>query len=483
MPIHAGVMHSVLRVRVAVYATLLGVALVAGISALARPTPAAKCMAARYRLVGKALRGELQCQAPVAAGKQADAAACSARVRATLQKGWQRSGSSACAAASLETVTSELDGAGRGVLDLLHPTTAPSRCAAAKIDRAARYAQARLTCAARASQAGVPPTHASVVRCVHRARARLAVGFQRLESRFDCQTSRDATTVDETLESFVGCVDATLAGGGACGTTTTTTTTPGTTTTTANGGGSTTTLPVTTTTSVTTSTTAAASTTTSTTSTTTTSSTSTTVTTTVTTSTSTSSTLLPCGGLYPVCLGSCPAGQECSGDSLLEVCACQPITTTTTTSASTTTSSTLLPCGGLYPICLGSCPEGQACTGDSLLEVCGCQPIATTTTTTPSTTTTTTAAPGSTTTTTSTSTTTTITLLPCGGLYPVCLGSCPEGQACTGDSLLEVCACQPIVSTTTTTLLPCGGLAPLCLGSCPPGLSCTGNLLGNCTCQ
>jgi hypothetical protein len=60
--------------------------------------------------------------------------------------------------------------------------------------------------------------------------------------------------------------------------------------------------------------------------------------------------------------------------------------------------------------------------------------------TTTSTTTTSTLPPGATTTTTA-STSTTTTLIPCGGIYPVCLGSCPSGSVCTGNTLLGGCFC------------------------------------------
>lgn len=43
-----------------------------------------------------------------------------------------------------------------------------------------------------------------------------------------------------------------------------------------------------------------------------------------------------------------------------------PSTSTTTSSVTTTTSTstttTLTPCGGVFPVCTGSCPEGQTCS-------------------------------------------------------------------------------------------------------------------------
>src|SRR5437870_1039767 len=47
-------------------------------------------------------------------------------------------------------------------------------------------------------------------------------------------------------------------------------------------------------------------------------------------------------------------------------------TTTTTTHATTTTTRPLLPCGGLFPVCLGGCPPGLTCTAGGLLEACAC---------------------------------------------------------------------------------------------------------------
>jgi hypothetical protein len=106
-------------------------------------------------------------------------------------------------------------------------------------------------------------------------------------------------------------------------------------------------------------------------------------------STTTTTTLLPCGGVVPACIGSCPAGQVCTGAATLDPCTC--MTTTTTTTGASTTTTTLLPCGGVVPACIGSCPAGQVCTGAATLDPCTCMTVTTTTTTLPPTTTTTTA--------------------------------------------------------------------------------------------
>jgi len=47
--------------------------------------------------------------------------------------------------------------------------------------------------------------------------------------------------------------------------------------------------------------------------------------------------------------------------------------TTTTRPRSTTTSTTLLPCGGRYPACFGSCPAGLKCGSEHFLGSCVCE--------------------------------------------------------------------------------------------------------------
>jgi hypothetical protein len=116
--------------------------------------------------------------------------------------------------------------------------------------------------------------------------------------------------------------------------TTTTTTAPGTTTTTtAPGTTTTTTAPGTTTTTTTPETT------------TTTTTASTSSTTTTPTSTTTTTTVLTCGGVFPTCLGSCPAGLTCTADGTLSLCVCL-VGSTTTVPSTTTTTTTLSGCCG-----------------------------------------------------------------------------------------------------------------------------------------
>src|SRR5207247_1155270 len=105
----------------------------------------------------------------------------------------------------------------------------------------------------------------------------------------------------------------------------------------------------------------------------------------------------------------------------------------------------------------------------------------TTSTTTPPTTT-----PTSTTTTT-TRTTTTVTVPPTTTTArPTTTTQTTTTQPATSTTSRSTTTTTPVQTTTTTTtpLMACGGLYPLCLGSCPPGLTCTGSsLLGTCACQ
>jgi hypothetical protein len=79
----------------------------------------------------------------------------------------------------------------------------------------------------------------------------------------------------------------------------------------------------------------------------------------------------------------------------------------------------------------------------SLGSCCAQCPTTTTTTLTPGTTTTTTLPAGTTTTTTTSTSTTSSTLVACGGIYPVCLGSCPLGSLCLPNIQLGGCFCSP----------------------------------------
>ena len=105
-----------------------------------------------------------------------------------------------------------------------------------------------------------------------------------------------------------------------------------------------------------------------------------------------------------------------------------------------------------------------------------------TTTTRPPTTTT----PTSTTTTT-TRTTTTVTVPPTTTTAPpTTTTATTTTQPATSTTSRSTTTTTPVQTTTTTTtpLIACGGLYPLCLGSCPPGLTCTGGgLLGACACH
>jgi len=109
------------------------------------------------------------------------------------------------------------------------------------------------------------------------------------------------------------------------------------------------------------------------------------------------------------------------------------ITPTTTTTSTTTTTTTGTPTSTTEPVTTTTGPPPTSTTP-------------TTTTRPPTTTTrratTTTRPPTTSTTATTSSTTTSTTLLPCAGLFPVCLGSCPAGLACKSNHFVGACVCE-----------------------------------------
>lgn len=119
-------------------------------------------------------------------------------------------------------------------------------------------------------------------------------------------------------------------------------------------------------------------------------------TTTTPTTSSTSTTLGPCGGTFPLCNGSCDAGEYCSYDGLPGTsCVCVPFG--------------LESCGGsTYPTCDGTCTGGAVCGRVSIytthtggMNTCAClDPAAT-----------------------------------CSGSFNdgMCPGVCPEGTTCYGE--------------------------------------------------
>ncbi len=156
---------------------------------------------------------------------------------------------------------------------------------------------------------------------------------QRVPYLIDAQNGSASSDLEDILSGAAGPQEGSLTLGSASnwvmvlatfqsttGSTTTSTTTPPTTTSTST---TTTTIRGTTTSTTTPQTTTSTSTTTTTQPATSTTSRSTTTTTPVQTTTTTTTPLLACGGLYPLCLGSCPPGLTCTGSGLLGTCACQ----------------------------------------------------------------------------------------------------------------------------------------------------------------
>lgn len=106
----------------------------------------------------------------------------------------------------------------------------------------------------------------------------------------------------------------------------------------------------------------------------------------------------PCGGGFPACQGSCPAGQSCTHGAT--ACTCETATDT--------------PCGGTFSACNGTCPAGQTCAFETqVTSQCGCVPVGE---------------------------------IPCANSgQPACGGRCSFGFTCF-DSATFGCACGPIMT-------------------------------------
>ena len=69
-----------------------------------------------------------------------------------------------------------------------------------------------------------------------------------------------------------------------------------------------------------------------------------------------------------------PGAVSLPGTAQLFVPTTVPGATTTSTTVATTTTTTLLPipCGGVFPVCVGNCPVGT-CTAGGIGQLCTCQ--------------------------------------------------------------------------------------------------------------
>ena len=308
-----------------------------------------RCVAAKLQAVGLAANGMGACEASAAIRGMPVKLGCTAKVDALLARAWSREERNGTCPAQPDAATAHdrLHAYDTSMRSLLASASPPSRCTAGKLRHAGQLGLCHLACSARAVKGRVSVDHSAIVACNARCRSRFARSFDRDEARSDCHTRDDATSVDAAVTAFTDCVADLFAVDGAppCGDPTTTTVVPGTSTTSTVAPGSTTS-----------------------------------------TTTSSTTTLLACGGVFPICAGSCPPGETCTGAQLLDPCVCVASTTSSTTSSSTsstsststpststsTTTTTLLACGGVFPACIGDCPPGQTCTG-SLLNPCTCQ--------------------------------------------------------------------------------------------------------------
>jgi hypothetical protein len=153
-----------------------------------------------------------------------------------------------------------------------------------------------------------------------------------------------------------------------------------------------------------------------------------------TTTTSTTTTTLPCGGGYPTCGGTCPAGQSCGGTCFpFAGCECQCVPSDV--------------CAGSEPTCGGPCPAGAVCGQRSGGNICECV---------------------------SSDETCLI------SDAPACGGTCPTGQVCGARSGSGTCECVNSGEASCDF-----SQAPTCGGACPSGQVCgqaTGGSANSCKC-
>jgi hypothetical protein len=289
---------------------------------------ARRCAAEKRRAAGVALAALSACDVEAAPG----AARCMAKGMLRLARKWRRAeGRGGCTTVDDASIVATLIREERDRLVVSQRSAAAdARCADGKVKSAGQYGRCVLACSASAIAGAHPP--AKVDRCAARCASRLRTAFGRVEAQARCALPGDVDLVRGAVDALVDCVAGLVSPAGAtvCSSPTATTMGPTTTTTVPSCG--------------------------------------------VGCGTTTTTTPIGCGGLHPVCLGSCPAGEVCTGTQVAGPCSCVPPTTTSTTTdttTSSTTTSTLLGCGGIGPVCLGSCPPGQTCSG-SLLQACTC---------------------------------------------------------------------------------------------------------------
>ena len=191
----------------------------------AKPTPAAKCLAAQFKAAAKKANAQSTCEAKAAATQlpvdqmcltKAGTAFANAFSKADLKGGCTTPGDAGTVEPSIETFVQATAAALPG-----GSTKAGGKCAAAKRKAAGKKAASKLLCNAKAAIAGgaVDPG------CLGNAEVTFANAFKKAEAKGGCATQGDASSIEQAVNGFVTQVASQLASGSTTTTTATSTTT------------------------------------------------------------------------------------------------------------------------------------------------------------------------------------------------------------------------------------------------------------------
>jgi len=196
-------------------------------AALAKPTPATKCLSAKLKAVGKKAAANLACEAKAAQKLKAVDSACLGKADtgfATAFSKAETQAKGACAttgdAGALEATVNALVQSAIGALPN-GGTKDGGKCAASKLKATGKAALAELLCRSKAATkgTGVDPD------CISKAEAAFMKAFTKAEQKGRCATTGDVGALDTVVAHFVDQVAAHLSGTTSTTVTTTTTVT------------------------------------------------------------------------------------------------------------------------------------------------------------------------------------------------------------------------------------------------------------------
>src|SRR5262245_10353608 len=196
-------------------------------AALAKPTPATKCLSAKLKAVGKKAAANLACEAKAAQKLKAVDSACLGKADtgfATAFSKAETQAKGACAttgdAGALEATVNALVQSAIGALPN-GGTKDGGKCAASKLKATGKAALAELLCRSKAATkgTGVDPD------CISKAQAAFMKAFTKAEQKGRCATTGDVGALDTVVADFVDQVAAHLSGTTSTTVTTTTTVT------------------------------------------------------------------------------------------------------------------------------------------------------------------------------------------------------------------------------------------------------------------